>query len=258
LNSPAPFTVTLHHLSPDVKRAGLEFPDQELISVTPEKLRALLEALAVLAPKTEPPAEPELRIAGPHGRFLVQGRNKQVKVISWSTQGGGSGLSSERILAMIMGMEQEEGSPNRGRRKTDADGGSRRWKIALLAVVVLGSNAVTAWMLTRPPPPPPPEILAEHKFVAPERGERILGQFAGNYETGTGDGDRRLTVGKDGAVRWTRLGPNQTVTEDFALTAKAAESRGQPVLVASNFGMIEMKDPITVVYFGDSYRRKIP
>ncbi|MBI4622477.1 MAG: hypothetical protein HY736_04545 [Verrucomicrobia bacterium] len=59
-------------------------------------------------------------------------------------------------------------------------------------------------------------------------------------------------------MRWIRLGPDQTVAEDVTLTSQVADSRGQSVLVASNYGMIEMKDPITVAYFGDTYRRKMP
>lgn len=260
MNAAAQFTVTLHHLAPDARRAGAEFADLNLANVAPEKLRTLLEALAALAPTTQFPAEPELRIVGPHGRFVVQVRNGQVRVTSWTTQEAGSGLTPNRILAMIMGTEaaDESDGPASGAMGAAVGQLSRRWKIAVLAIAVAGTNGVTAWLLTRPPAPPPPELLPEYRVVAPEQAARLLANFAGDFETGGNPGDRRLTIRRDGTLRWVRLGPNQTMEEDLNLTSQAAESRGRPVLVASNYGMIEMKDPITIVYFGDTYRRKMP
>ena len=253
------FSVTMHRLAPDLKRAGLEFPDLALAHVSPDKLKALLDAFGALAPKTQYPAEPEMRIGGPHGRFLVQARNGQVRVTSWSSQQGGFDLTPNRILSMIMGMEEREdvGAPVL-RGASDAGGKlSRRWRIALLALAALGANAVTAWMLMRPPPTPPPELFPEYRLVDAEGAARVLADFVGEFETGVDAGDRRLMIARDGTLRWTKLGPSQTVAEESTLTAQPAESRGHPVLVASNYGMIEMKDPITVVYFGDTYRRKM-
>jgi hypothetical protein len=253
----ADFRVTLHHLSEDGTVASSELQDIDLVRVSPEKLRQLLDAIAVIAPKAEFPTEPELRIGGPHGRFLVQAKAGKVKVISWSTQTGGYDLTPDRILAMIMGMEAPEGA-----KMTIAElsgtgtARHRALKIIGILLLILGTNSVTAWMLTRPPPPPPPEILPESTSVTAERAKRVLADYAGDYETRPGDGGRRLTVTKEGAVHWVLFGPNNTIADDEQLTSHAAESRGHPVLVVSNFGMIEMKDPITVTYFGDVYRRK--
>src|SRR5205823_5921967 len=146
---------------------------------TPEELQELLEALAELAPRVTFPAEPEVRIAGPHGEFLVQVRNGHVRVVSWSAQGGGSDLPPDRILAIIMGLEQDEG----GARPRDGNVAlpsprSRYAKIALIGLVLIGSNSVTAWMLMRPPPPLPREVLSEYRLVAPERAARIFSEFA--------------------------------------------------------------------------------
>ncbi|MSU47551.1 MAG: hypothetical protein EXS37_00385 [Opitutus sp.] len=135
---------------------------------------------------------------------------------------------------------------------------SRRWKLALLAIAVVGSNGVTAWLLTRPPPPLPPELLPEYRLVTPEQAERVLAEFAGDFETGADAGDRGLTISPEGGLRSVVWGPDRTLAEETKLTARAAESRGRPVLVTNNYGMIEMKDPVTVVYFGDTYRRKKP
>jgi hypothetical protein len=97
MSEPITLAVTLHHLAPDVKQAGVNFPDVEHKDVTPPRLRGWLEALAKLAPKIEFPTQPELRIVGPRGRFLVQVKNGQVRLTSWSTNEGGSDLTPEEL-----------------------------------------------------------------------------------------------------------------------------------------------------------------
>jgi hypothetical protein len=254
------FAVTLHHLSSDGQQAGAQFPDLDLARVSPDKLRGLLEAITRIAPKCEFPAVPELRIAGPHGRFLVQAKNGQVRVTSWSAKTGSADLTPERILALVMGHDAAEGeaAPEREIRIVSFGGLSRRWALVVLALAILTTNGITAWLLTRPPPPIPASLLPPYELVSPEKAKRVFADYAGIYETGTGSGDRRLTILDDGRLKWVRFGPQQTEAESHDLTAQAAESGGRPVLVASNFGMIEMRDPITLVYFGDTYRRKTP
>lgn len=252
------FNVTLHHLAADGSQAGAQFPELDLTGVTRERLRTLLETLAALAPRCEYPVVPELRIAGPHGRFLVQAKNGQIRVTSWSAKTGAADLTPERIFALITGTEAApESAESTDVARPVAFGGlSRRWALAILVAAVAATNGATAWLLTRPTPPLPPSLLPPYQLVDVERAKRVLTDFAGLYETGNNDGDRSLTIGSDGRLKWVRFGPKRAVTESHELTAQAAESGGRPVLVASNSGMIEMKDPITLVYFGDIYRRK--
>jgi len=251
------FTVTRHHLAPDLASAGAQHPDVEQTGVTPERLRAWLEALIRLAPTVEYPVTPELRIAGPHGRFLVQAKNGQVRVTSWTSNAGGSDLTPDRILALIMGTDEAEAAAIAVASVGSGTSRRRGLKIALIVLAIVGTNGATAWMLTRPPPRLPASILPEYTIATPERAGRILGQFAGDYETGSAAGDRGLTVRPDGTLRWVQFGPDRSIVEETALTAQAAESGGRPVLVADNFGLIESADAITLVYFGDTYRRKL-
>ncbi len=260
MTAPAQFTVALHHLAADLRRAGPEFPDTAPRPVGAGELRDLIEALTALAPRTEYPAEPELRIVGPHGRFLVQARNGGMRVSSWSAQAGGASLTPEQILAMILGLEEAESLPPRAGAPAPAGSGriSARVKLIVLVLAIAGSNIVTAWMLTRPPPRVPVALVPEHQPVAPERAQRVLAEFAGDYDTGFAEGDRHLTLRADGYARWFVWGPDRGVRDDVTLKLEAGESRGRPVLVADGLGVIEMKDPITIVYFGDTYRRKTP
>jgi hypothetical protein len=251
------FTVKLHHLAVDAKEARANLPDVELADVSPKQLRRLLDALATLAPNVHYPLAPSVRIDGPHGQFLVQTQDGKVRVTSWSAQAGVENLTPERILAMIMGAEADTTQPPDDASVGWWGGLSRGGRIALLAIAIVGSNAATAWMLTRPAPVPT-SLLPEHRFVDRDRAQRMLAEFAGDFATGAAAGDRRLTIQPDGALRWITLGANGAAAEQTTLKARAAESRGHAVLVADNLGMIEMKDPITLVYFGDTYRRTAP
>lgn len=260
MNSPAHLSVTLHHLAPDARRAGPGFADVDLTNVAPERLRQMIESVIAMAPTTQFPAEPELRISGSHGRFLLQVRNGKVRLTSWTSQQTGSDFSAGQIFAIVTGTEPPAEGGGAAFEGVSATVGqlSQRWKVGLLAIVIAGVNAVTFWMLVRPPLPPPPELIPAYRLLQSEQSDRVLAEFAGDYETGGNPGDRRLSIRRDGGLRWVQFGTNRTVVDDVSLTTQVADSRGQSVLVASNHGMIEKKDPLTVVYFGDTYRRKLP
>jgi hypothetical protein len=248
--------VTRHHLAPDLKSAGANFPDVEQQGVTPQRLRGWLESLVKLAPKVEYPAVPELRIVGPRGRFLVQAKGGQVRLTSWSTNEGGSDLTPDRILSLVLGTGQEETAAFAVDITAAVKPRAHWTKLALLAVVVLATNGVTAWMLMKPAPRLPLSLLPEYTVVGDEPAQRIFRDYAGEYEMGGAEGDRALTIRPDGTLRWVTFGPNRAIAEETALTAQAAQSRGQPVMIAENLGLIERKDPITITYFNDRYARK--
>ena len=249
------FSVTLHHLAPDVTRAAKELPDVELPDVAPEKLRKLLEALATLAPKVEYPAAPEMRITAAEGRFLVQVKEGKVRFTSWSLRTGGSDLTPAQIIAAITGEPLDERAGAGASGGSGGKPGSRVAKVALLAAVILGSNGATAWMLMRPPPEP---MLPPYRLLDPEPAQRLFERVAGTYETGGTEGDRRLVIGRDGAVHWGKFGTNGALVDDTLFTATAAESKGQPALFTTGHALIEIRDPVTVVFYGDTFKRKTP
>lgn len=101
------FSLTLQHLARDGSMAGADLPLIELEEVAAEQLRALLEAMVALAPTVRYPAEPEMRIVSPHGRFLVQLRDGRTRFSSWSLRGANREFTPDEIFAAITGIEQE-------------------------------------------------------------------------------------------------------------------------------------------------------
>jgi len=250
------FTVTLHHLSADAKKAGPEHADLQLAAVTEGNLRRLIDAFGKAAAQAGAAAKPELRIDAPHGRFVVQAVQGKLRFNSWTVRVGGADLSPEQIFAIITGSE-DPGSPIVATDSFMRDARSaRRRRFALLVALVVGTNATTAWLALRPPPPNP--LLPDYKLLAAAPAERVLTQVAGEYLSGTSAGARRLTIARDGHVDWVTFGPDLIVVESSNLKARAVESSGRPALVAGDLGLIEIPDAASVVFFNETYRRKSP
>jgi len=247
------FSVSLHHLAPDLRAAGVQYPDIQLEQVTPERLRELLEGLGAIAKGIEFPVAPEIRISAESEQYVVQVRGGHVRFSSWSVRAGGEDLSPAQILAAITGVEPET-SPGGAGMAGWLGGRPRVSKVVLLALAILGSNGATVWMLNRPEP----SLLPEYRLLAAEPGGRLLADVAGVYETGSASGDRALNIGQDGSVLWVTFGENRTVDEEENLTAQPAQSGGRPVLLTSELELIEIVGPLRVIYYGDTYHRKSP
>ncbi len=249
------FTVTLHHLALGAKEANAAWPDTEVPGLTAKKLRELIRALAALAPTNLGTASPELRVVAPHGQFVVRISEGRLRINSWTIKVGGADLSPDQIFSLITGAEAvaeaaginvSDGSPKR----------SRGGVLAVLAVLILGTNALTAWMLTRPPPPAP--LLPDFTPLVKEPAERFIADVTGDYRTGPNEGARGLKITKDGHVHWLRFGPAGAIAEDTELVVQPVQALGKPALFADGRALIETDATASLVFYNEIYRRKAP
>lgn len=250
------YAIVLRHLSADVKSAGAALPDVKLDAVPAKKLRAMLDALAALAPKVSYPAMPELRITSIDGMFVVKVQGGQLDLVSWSTsRPAGGALTPAQIMAAITGEGVEPVASSPGSRGHDPAAAAGRGKNILtmtaLIVAIVGVNAFTVWFVTKPKK----TLLPKYALLAPEPAERLLTTVAGIYETGGGPGDRQLKILKGGEAEWIKFGPERTARDKKQFTVAAAQTGGIQALVTSRRSLIEIKDPLTVVMYGDNYRR---
>lgn len=245
------FTVTLHHLAPDAKKAGSEFPDLELPDLKGEKLRGLIASLAKVAKQNHGSASPELRIAAPSGKFVVRALSGGLRFTSWTTRVGGADLTPDQIFDFIAGTGDAVAEAG----TSDSSARARWMKVVLLAVLIAGSNAVTAWMLMRPPPNP---FVPDYQLLPAEPAGRLLADVAGDYQTGTAEGDRRLRILRDGRVNWAKFGLQKSIAEEENFTVQSAHSGGKPALFTSTGALIEIVDGSTLKLYGDTYRRTMP
>lgn len=253
------YDLTLTHLSPDAKNVGIEYGTFDRHGVSPKDLRALLVAATAVAPKAAYPLAPEIRITAPTGRYVVQLKEGRLQFVSWaSAKSRGGNPTVDQILGIVSG-EMTEGdaafeAPTETATGDSTSSGFGRYSfIGLMVIVIVGINCFTFWNAKRPPG----NFLPSYTLLQKEPGDRVLATVSGEYETGREPGDRRLQIARDGNVVWIKFGPNRSVKQQNNFTVKATDIAGKPGLLTSTNGMINIKDPSTVVYFGDTYVRAV-
>lgn len=247
------FTVTLHHLSPDARQAGSTFADTELPEIPEKKLRALIRALAERARENHGAASPELRVAAPHGQFVVQAAGGRLRINSWTMRVGGADLSPDQIFTLITGSTAVADAVAEA-----SVGGSARSRRGLLlgcVILIVATNAITAWMLTRRPEIP---FLPAYMDLAAEPGQRFLASVAGEYQSGTTAGARALVLNAGRPARWKTFGPDGTIAEETEIVVQPVQSRGRPALLADDRALIEFPDQVSLTFYNETYRRKAP
>jgi hypothetical protein len=217
----------------------------------------LLKSLQAISATIEPPLEPEMRIAGPSGKFVVKPKLGELHLVSWSKAHKGGVVTPQAVLDAVCGAEAEEGAaPARAAGPSRAAKGSGRsaeskLTLAGLTLAILAVNAFTVWFVTRPP-----RTLAEaYKLLPAAEGEVVLQMVAGKYETGQKAGDRRLEIAKDGAVERIKLGTGGAPRDKQNYTTKPAETDGKKALLTNRKTLIKVKDPTSVVLYGDTYTK---
>jgi hypothetical protein len=257
--TPQTFHIILHHLSPDAKVASAAQPDHDLPKVTVDKLRELLVALAATAvhlPAVSA-AAPEIRIRSGKDTLQVRVSEGQLRFVSWETKAGGVGLNVDQIIARVsFSAPRAEPAPLRPARMHAPSGPPEkvpRWaKVTALIAAIVGINATSVWMLLKPPP----DLLSEFELLPAGASHELLNMYAGDYETGTREGDRRLTIQPDGALQLSKYGQARAVVPEGNKTVRGALTSGKPALLTDDPYLLEIKDPNTVVLYGDTYKRK--
>lgn len=257
--TPQTFHLTLHHLSPDAKAASASQPDHDLPHATIEHLRELLVALSATAAKLTAvtAAAPEIRIRAGKDTLTVRVSDGQLRFVSWETKAGGVGLNVDQIIARVnFSAPRTEPTPLRPARvyqPKEAPEKLPRWlKVTGLIVAIIAINCTTVWMLIKPPP----DLLAEFELLPTSASGDLLAMVAGEYETGTREGDRRITIKPDGALQLSKYGQKRAVIEGNTKTVRGALTSGQPALLTDDPYLLQIKDPNTVVLYGDTYKRK--
>ncbi|MDI1319843.1 MAG: hypothetical protein PSW75_06560, partial [bacterium] len=97
------YHVILHHLSPDAKVASAAQPDHDLPTISIEKLRELLVALAATAAilPARSAASPEIRVKAGKDTLTVRVTEGQLRFVSWETTAGGVGHTVDPIIARV-------------------------------------------------------------------------------------------------------------------------------------------------------------
>ena len=266
---PAPvYSVTLHHLSPDAKVSGLDYPDEQLLAVNIDQLRDLLYALVEVSSRLTiyEPATPEIRIKTDRDVFVVRPRYRRLCFVGWESILRGEDHSVAYILTTITGTAEPVKAvvaPKPERPSTlsstlsnppAAEGGVPEWiKITVMTVLSIGFISTAVWMMMRPPE----NLAPKFELLGDFESQSLLTQAAGEYETGTQEGDRRLVVDSDGTLHLAKFGPKHSITDESTHASRGAVSEGRKALVTSDPYVVTIKDVDHLVLYGNIYKRHI-
>lgn len=260
------YSVTLHHLAPGAAAAGLGYPDEQMPNVTPVQLGEMLLALSLVASRLTiyEPSTPEIRIKTDREVYIVRTRYRRLCFVGREALLRGEYHSVDFILGTITGLAEPEvktvvprvferpgtASPT-GSRLSFGTGFPDWAKVALMLIVSLGSLGVGGWLLFRPAR----SLAPNFTLLPPTESITLLNRVAGEYHTGTAEGDRRLIIGNDGTLRIAKYGPAQAIAEEIIRTARGARQAGQPALATSDPYVMTIKDADNVVLYDQNYKR---
>jgi hypothetical protein len=262
------YNVTLHHLAPGAAAAGLAYPDEVLPSVSLPQLREMLYLFSEVASRLTiyEPSTPEIRIKTDREIFVVRTRYRRLCFVGYEAALRGEEHSVAYILTTITGTTEVAKAPEPRQERPSAasvaaglapveTGRVPRWvKVAVMAVIIVGCNGTAAWLLLRPPT----TIAPQFTLMTPADSAALLGRVAGEYRTGSTEGDRRIVIDSSGTARLSKFGANLAVVQPTTKTLRGALVDGQPALVTNDPAAITLKDADTIVLFGNIYKRHNP
>lgn len=263
------YSVTLHHLAPGAKAAGLGYADEVLPAVTAPQLVEMLHALGevALGLTIYEPSNPEIRIKTDREVVVIRTRYRRLCFVGREAMLRGEDHSVTLIMAVVSGVAEPEIVPVRAAEKPSSTSptGSRsfsppsagipEWaKLAVLIVLSLAAVGTGVWMLTAPPK----NLAPKFQLMSAADSSNLLAKAAGEYRTGTQEGDRRLIIAADGTLRIAKYGNAQAIAEEVIRTARGATQNGQPGLATNDPYLMLIKDADSVVLYGQTYKRIAP
>jgi len=263
------YSVTLHHLAPGAKEAGLAYPEEQLTGVNVEQLTELLHAMEEMAGRLTiyEPSTPEVKIKTDREVFVVRTRYRRLCLVGSETSLRGEEHSIAHIMGAVTGQatpmirpvvnprlfERPPTSiPLRMPARDSGGGGIPDWvKIALMVVLSLGFAGGGVWLLFRPAR----SLAPKYSLMSAPEAAVLLTRTAGEYATGSAEGDRRLIISSDGTLRIAKYGADKAIAEEIIRTAKGATQDGKPALVTSDPYLMRINEGESVTLYGQTFKR---
>lgn len=263
------YSVTLHHLAPGAKAAGLGYAEEPLPAVTGPQLVELLHALSDVASRLTiyEPSTPEIRIKTDRDVYVIRTRYRRLCFVGREALLRGEEHTVTFIMGTITGIAEPvvkavaaprayerppSASPTGGR---SGGIGLPEWaKIGLMMVLSAVCLGGGVWMLIRPAR----SLAPKFDLISSGESSALLLSTAGEYRTGQQEGDRRLIIGSDGTIRIAKYGPAQAIAEELIRTSRGARKDGADALVTTDPYIMLVKGPDTIELFGQTYRRVVP
>jgi hypothetical protein len=251
--------VIAYRLSQDLRRAGTDFQEYDLGSLSPEQLSHLLEVFRHLDPVQNLEAEPYLSVSAPAGRFSLRTEGGRILLADEINTSLGSNEVAIPILLEIL-TRQPTGAPFLVQSDPVLEGMEGRKTrpmhqiiagvMLLLGLGLNGYTVYSAFYVDDINLSPPLTLVTDPRAAAEKRDA-----LAGSYATGSMAGDRIILISADGTLRLQEIGSKGGIRRE-TLHKFSIGTRDQKLYLGLKpRGQIEVGNRDTLVLYGDSYRR---
>jgi len=251
--------VCTYNLSEDFKDASTEYGLRELGDLTNDDVQAVLEWFLLLDPVCNMEAEPYISIEGGGSKvtvrlssghlFMTQARASEQgsMVVEISDVLKAVGASPEFVLSHA----SEGPHPIEHRKSSSRLNQGIGLTMLLLGLVLNGYTVFSAFYIDSVHRDPPLTLISD-----PDQLDERRKLLAGTYTTGSEPGDRSIILYPDGRVSIQEYGSKGRIRRQIFKEYLPGNSEGRVLLRLKPHGYIEVANRDTLVFFGDTYRRK--
>jgi hypothetical protein len=246
------FTVTTVNLSSDTTTVDATLGSADLGVLSEDEFLALLNRFRVLDAVQNSDADPHLLVSASAGRFIIRtGRGKLFLYNARDTTEPYAELSPEEIVVQL---DRQLTSPPFDFTAAQAiPKPAPHYGIAFAILFAgLALNAYTLYSVfytATVVDQPAVTLLTDPAELAARQREVV-----GTYATGALAGDRVITIGADGTVRFTEVGSRSAVSSS-ADTFRLGRHDKKLCLLTPDSGVVDVVGVDTLVYYRDTYRR---
>lgn len=248
-------SISTVHLSADTTAASVEFGQTDLGELTEAEFVALLERFRRLDSVQNSEVDPQILITARAGRFIVRtGQGKLFLYNARNTTEPYAELSAEEIFAHLErpapAATVSSASVASTSVKPAAPHRATAFAILVAGLALNGYTLYSAFYTDRVGEKTVITLLTAADELAARQRDVI-----GTYATGAQPGDRVITVGADGSVKFSEVASTTSINNSSD-TYRLGRREKQLCLATVDSGVVDILNIDTLVYYRDTYKRR--
>lgn len=248
------FQVTTLNLTPDLRTAAPNLGSCDFGELTADQFLAMMENLRLIDPVQNHEADPQIVVEAPAGKFRI--RTGQGKLFLYDARDTTAASVELEPEAIVRELEQAAPVPSPEPAAAPSSAPVQSAPHHGIAITILiaglllnGYTLYSVFYIDDVNKKPPIELVTDPKELA-----GLEQSVAGHYATGNAPGDRTISIGRDGRVRFFRvLGTGERMESDD--TFRIGRHDGKVCLTMPDSGVIDVNNIDSIVYYRDIYRR---
>jgi len=254
--------VCTYNLSEDFKDASTEHGLRELGEVTSDDVQAVLEWFLLIDPVRNMEAEPYITIENGSTKVSIKlSGGKLFMTHARASEQGSMVVEISEVLQTISASAGHTPPHIPDHQQPHQSGDIRKSSsrlnqgigltMLLLGLALNGYTVYSAFYIDSVHRDPPITLISDPDQLDERR--RLL---TGTYSTGSEAGDRVITLFPDGRINIQEFGNKGRIRRQISKEYLPGNSEGRLLLRVKPHGCIEVVNRDTLLFFGDTYRRK--